>query len=71
MDVVEKILKSFEQRKRDSVDFWIPYKGMYVYIRYFALRDKQGRYLGILEVIQDVAGIKKLKGEKRLLDERD
>ena len=41
---------------------------MKVYLRYFAVRDKNGRYLGTLEVGQDITGIKKIEGEKRLLD---
>jgi DUF438 domain-containing protein len=40
-----------------------------VLIRYFAVRDRKGDYLGILEVSQEISGIKKLEGEKRLLDE--
>ncbi len=37
-------------------------------IRYFPVHDKHGQYLGTLEVIQDIAAIKKLEGEKRLLE---
>jgi PAS domain S-box-containing protein len=69
--VVEKIVNSFREGKRDSADFWINLEGRKIYIRYFAVRDKQGGYLGTLEVTQDVTEIKKLEGEKRLLDERD
>jgi hypothetical protein len=65
---VESILKSFKEGKRDAVDFWIHYQGRFVYIRYFAIRGKNGNYLGTLEVTQDVTEIKGLSGEKRLLD---
>lgn len=71
VDVVEKILTSFKEGKRDSCDFWIRQKAKLVYIRYFAVRDSNRHYLGTLEVTQDVTGIKALEGEKRLLDERD
>lgn len=71
VDVVEKILNSFKEGKRDSYEFWFNLQGRLVYIRYFAMRDKDGLYLGTLEVTQDITGIKKLEGEKRLLDERD
>ena len=71
VDVVEKILASFKEGKRDACDFWITLRGKLVYIRYFAVRDRQCQYLGTLEVTQDITGIKELKGEKRLLDERD
>ena len=71
VDVVEKILASFKEGKRDACDFWITLRGKLVYIRYFAVRDRQRQYLGTLEVTQDITDIKELKGEKRLLDERD
>jgi DUF438 domain-containing protein len=71
VDVVERILSSFKTGKKDSVDFWINLGGKLVYIRYFAVRDEKRQYLGTLEVTQDITGIKKLEGEKRLLDEKD
>jgi len=40
---------------------------MKVHIRYFAVRDEAGKYLGCLEVSQDITDIQKIKGEKRLL----
>ncbi len=70
LDRVEKILNLFKQGRNDPFDFWINFKGKYVYIRYFPLRDSSGRYLGTLEVTQDISGIKKLEGERRLTDER-
>jgi PAS domain S-box-containing protein len=66
--IVEKILSSFKEGKRDSFDFRINYKGKYVYILYLAVRDDQNKYLGTLEVTQDITEIHKLTGEKRLLD---
>jgi len=67
--VVEKILNSFKEGRRDQVDFWIHYQGKYVLIRYFAVRDRNGNYLGTLEVSQEISRIQKLEGDKRLLDE--
>ena len=66
LEAVEKILKSFKEGKRDIVDFWFNADGKFVYIRYFAVRDEGGSYLGTLEVSQDLTEIKKLEGEKRL-----
>ena len=66
LETVEKILDSFKEGKRDTVDFWINVEGKFVYIRYFAIRDEAGSYLGTLEVSQDLTEIKKLEGEKRL-----
>jgi hypothetical protein len=66
LEAVEKILKSLKEGKRDTVDFWINQEGKFVYIRYIAVRDEGGSYLGTLEVSQDLTEIKKLEGEKRL-----
>ncbi len=70
VDVVEKILASFKNGTRNSSEFWIQHRGKFVHIRYFAVRDREGHYMGTLEVTQDIGGIKKLEGERRLLDER-
>jgi PAS domain S-box-containing protein len=68
VDKVNQLLSDFKSGKKDSAEFWIDLKGRKVYIRYFAVRDKTGRYLGTLEVTQDITDIKKIEGEKRLLD---
>lgn len=66
--LVNKILENFKKGVKDHADFWIDLNGRLIYIRYFAVRDKYGKYLGTLEVSQDITEIKKLEGEKRLLD---
>lgn len=65
--VVNRILEEFKSGKRDHADFWINLKGRMVYIRYFAVRNRKGDYLGTLEVTQDVTEIRKLEGERRLM----
>ncbi|MFH1721853.1 MAG: PAS domain-containing protein [Candidatus Altiarchaeota archaeon] len=67
LDKVEAILKGFKDGSLDKAEFWIDIKGMKVYIRYFAVRDKEGKYLGCLEVSQDITRIQELEGEKRLM----
>ena len=67
MDKVKQILADFKSGRRDSAEFWIDLKGRKVYIRYFAVRDNAGSYLGTLEATQDITDIKKIEGEKRLL----
>ena len=66
--VVNQILEDFRNNRWDSANFWIDLKGRKIYIRYFAVRDKKGKYLGCLEVTQDITDIQKITGEKRLLD---
>jgi len=65
---VLQILEAFKDGKKDAAEFWINLKGRQIYIRYFPVRDKDGKYLGTLEVSQDITDIKKIEGEKRLLD---
>ena len=66
--VVNKIIDDFKNNRRESADFWIDMNGRLIYIRYFPVRDREGNYLGVIEVTQDITEIKNLKGEKRLLD---
>ena len=68
VDVVNRILKAFRDGTKDSADFWIDLGGRLAYIRYFAMRDADGRYRGTLEASQDVTGIRELSGERRLLN---
>jgi len=65
--VVEKLVSDFKAGIKDSEDFWIEMKGMFVLIRYFAVRGEDGSYLGTLEVTQNIAPLKAIEGEKRLL----
>lgn len=71
VDIVKDIVTSFKEGKRDSVDFWINLNEKIVYIRYYAIRNDKGNYLGTLEVTQDITDVKTLEGEKRLLDEKN
>jgi PAS domain S-box-containing protein len=65
---VLQILEAFKNGEKDVAEFWINLKGRQIYIRYFPVRDKDGKYLGTLEASQDITHIKEIKGEKRLLD---
>jgi uncharacterized protein len=64
--VVMSIVEDLRSGKKDHEDFWINFKGMFVYIRYYAVRSESGEYLGCIEVTQDLSGIRLLEGEKRL-----
>jgi PAS domain S-box-containing protein len=68
LNKVIEIVEAFKNGKRDVANFWINLNGKLIYIRYFAVRDNNRKYLGTLEVSQDITDIKKIEGEKRLLD---
>jgi PAS domain S-box-containing protein len=74
LDKVEKIISEMKEGKRDKARFWIDlelpdYKEKQkVMIEYYALRNKNGKYLGCLEASQNITELKKLTGQQRLLD---
>jgi hypothetical protein len=65
--VVDQILADFKNGKESSAPFWIQMGGKFIYINYFPLRDKEGNYLGTIEFSQDIAPLRALEGEQRLL----
>jgi hypothetical protein len=75
VQLVFKILEDFRAGTRDVAEFWIQtqpneqQESQFIHIRFFAVRNPQGKFLGTLEVAQNVTGIRKLQGERRLLDE--
>ncbi len=68
LDKVKQVVSDLKTGRRDMAEFWIELKGRKIYIRYFPVKDKNGKYLGILEVSQDITDLQKIEGEKRLLD---
>jgi DUF438 domain-containing protein len=66
--VVDQILSDFRSGLQDVAEFWINFQGRFVHIRYFAVRDEAGQYLGTLEVTQDLSHPRSLTGERRLLE---
>ena len=65
--VVDEIVNSFIAGTKDNEDFWIQMGPMFIHIRYYAVRDKEGNYLGTLEVSQNIKPIRDLEGQKRLV----
>ncbi|MCP1312577.1 DUF438 domain-containing protein [Paenibacillus tyrfis] len=65
--IVEALLDDFKSGKKDMEDFWLKVRDKYVYIRYFAVRDEDGRYMGTLEFSQNIGPIQAIEGEKRIL----
>jgi len=69
--IVNKVMEDLKKGKRKSTDFWIDMKERKIHIRYFPVRNKEGEYLGVMEVTQDITDIQKIKGERRLLNEME
>lgn len=67
--VVEQVAEDLRTGKKEHEDFWIKMGDLYVLIRYFAVRDDNGEFLGILEVSQNIKPIQEITGEKRLISD--
>ncbi len=67
--IVEKIVEDLKSGNKDHEDFWIKLGDKYVLIRYFAVRNEKGEYLGTMEVTQNIKPIQEITGEKRLMSE--
>lgn len=65
--IVKKIVEDLKSGVKDFEDFWIRMGEKYIMIRYLAVRDKNGEFLGVLEFTQNIAPIQLIVGEKRLL----
>jgi DUF438 domain-containing protein len=68
VDTVEKIVEGFKAGTHDKAEFWIDMGEETILIRYFPVYGDDGTYLGVCEVTQEVGWIRRLQGQKRLLD---
>jgi len=69
--IVEGIVEDLKSGKKDHEDFWIQMGDRFIHIRYFAVRSKEGEFLGVLEFTQNITEIRKLTGEKRLVENKE
>lgn len=69
--IVDQILEDFKSGVQDKANFWIPMGDKFVHIAYFAIKDKNGDYLGTVEMSHDISGYRKLEGERRILNYED
>ncbi|MFP4016846.1 MAG: PAS domain-containing protein, partial [Halanaerobiales bacterium] len=67
VDTVEEIIRAFREGEHDQAEFWLEMNGKFIYIIYNAVRDEEGNFRGVLEMMQDVTHIRALEGSQRLL----
>lgn len=65
--MVEEIVRAFRAGEQDQAEFWLEIGGKFIYIIYNAVRDEEGNFRGVLEMMQDVTKIRGLQGSQRLL----
>ncbi len=67
LHAVEEIIRKFRSGEQSKAEFWINKPGLFIYIVYVAVRDKDGTFRGVMEMMQDCTHIRELEGERRLL----
>lgn len=67
LSTVEAIIDAFRKGEQDQADFWIDKGDKFIYIVFNAVRDEEGNFKGVLEMMQDVTHIRSLKGSQTLL----
>lgn len=65
--IVEEIIEKFRSGEQDYAEFWLNKPGMFIYITYRAVRDEEGHFKGVLEMMQDCTHIRSLEGSRTLL----
>lgn len=65
--VVEEIIDKFRSGEQDCAEFWINKPDLFIYIYYVAVRDTEGRFRGVLEMMQDCTRIRALQDSRTLL----
>jgi len=74
LGMVERMLREMKAGERDSARFWYEDEvagergKRKLLVEYYALRDRNGKYIGCIEALQDITGLASLGGEKRTLD---
>lgn len=66
LPLLERILAEFRAGRRDVAEGWSHGPRGLRRTRYFAVRDRDGAYRGILEVIEDLGDLARLAGEQAL-----
>ena len=64
---VEEIIRAFRSGEQDEAEFWLEMGGKFIYIIYNAVRDEEGNFKGVLEMMQDATHIRSLTGTQRLI----
>ena len=65
--VVREVIDKLRSGEQDKAEFWINNPGFFIYIIYVAVRDAEGNFRGVIEVMQDCTHIRSLEGSQTLL----
>ena len=65
--IVREVIDKLRSGEQDKAEFWINKPNLFIYIIYIAVRDKDGKFRGVLEMMQDCTHIRAMEGSQTLL----
>ncbi|NPU86272.1 MAG: hypothetical protein HPY65_17470 [Syntrophaceae bacterium] len=71
LPMLEQFIDNLKTSKKDEEDFWILFPGQKILNRFLAVRDKSGKYLGLVEYLLDFKAMEELAEAKKDAHKRD
>jgi hypothetical protein len=65
--IVREVIDKLRSGEQNKAEFWINKPDLFIYIIYVAVRDKDGKFRGVLEMMQDCTHIRAMEGSQTLL----
>ena len=65
--IVREVIDKLRSGEQNKAEFWINKPGLFIYIYYVAVRDSEGKFRGVLEMMQDCTRIRGFEGSRTLL----
>ena len=65
--IVREVIDKLRNGEQNKAEFWINKPDLFIYIIYVAVRDKDGKFCGVLEMMQDCTHIRAMEGSQTLL----
>lgn len=69
--MVEEFVSNLKSGKKDEENFWILFPNQKILNRFLAVRDKSGKYLGMIEYLLDFKAVEELAEAKKDVHKRD
>ena len=67
LPLVQEIIDSFKAGRQDYAEMWINKPDLFIHIEYIAVRNEEGQFKGILEMVQDCTHVRSLSGSRKEL----
>jgi len=71
LPLVEQFISNLKAGKKDEEEFWLLFPDRKILNRFLAVRDKTGKYLGMIEYLLDFKAVEELAEAKKEAHARD